>query len=385
MYSSVGYHYQHSGERGTIGLQLLASGEYACLHSKSVATTCQLTFAHSGCARTSPSPSPSTSTRSQPWHFPQDFGQSQYAQSDEVNSRPSPAQEHVPALPPDPPCKLLSDYMLDLSTDDPQCINVISTPSSPCQEHVPTAPTPDNLAPNSMHELLTDDQQHITTVGTSLSPTREHIPISAPALQDKPTSDQMYELSTEDQQYLKATSAPSSFTREHVPTSQLSPLRILTSPDKLHATLLCWIKNMNKLSSLIDRLHELASSAPAEHRSQLSDQVAALRATSEKQQEHYMEFLQLSEEYANRYLLDISAEIEQQSSFLDKLEGRLETAKKLREEVVDLQTLYVSGTVAAMQDLRAKGKAASCRSQRQNIDFDFSTSAAVSRGPRTVP
>ena len=98
-----------------------------------------------------------------------------------------------------------------------------------------------------------------------------------------------------------------------------------------------------------------------------------------------MEFLQLSEEYANRYLLDISAEIEQQSSFLDKLEGRLETAKKLREEVVDLQTLYVSGTVAAMQDLRAKGKAASCRSQMQNIDFDFSTSAAVSRGPRTVP
>jgi hypothetical protein len=122
---------------------------------------------------------------------------------------------------------------------------------------------------------------------------------------------------------------------------------------------------MKKLSSLIDGLEDLASSAPAEHRSQLSEQIMTLRATSKKQQEHFMEFLQLSEEYADRYLFDISAGIEQQSSFLDKLEGRLETAKKLREEVVDLKMLYESGTVAAMQDLRTKGKAASCRSQRQ--------------------
>jgi hypothetical protein len=148
-------------------------------------------------------------------------------------------------------------------------------------------------------------------------------------------------------------------TQEYVPTSQISLLRILTLPDKLHLTLSCWIKNMSKLSSLIDRLQELVSSAPAEHRSQLLTEVVALRATSKKQKEHFMEFLQLSEEFANRYLLDIFAEIKQQSSFLEKLEGRLEGAKTLRAEAGDLKKLYESKTVAAMQDLRATSKAAS--------------------------
>ena len=116
---------------------------------------------------------------------------------------------------------------------------------------------------------------------------------------------------------------------------------------------------MNKLSSLVDRLQELASSAPAEHRFQLLRQVLALRATSRKQKERFIEFLQLSEEYANRYLLDIFAKIKQQTSFLEKLERRLEAAKKLHGEAVDLKRLYESGTVAAMQDLRATSKAAS--------------------------
>ena len=142
---------------------------------------------------------------------------------------------------------------------------------------------------------------------------------------------------------------------------------------------------MNKLSSLIDRLQELASSAPVEHRSQLLRQALALRATSKKQQEHFMEFLQLSEEYANRYLLDISAEIEQQSSFLDKLKERLEAAEKLRGDAVDLKKLYESGTVTTMENLRATGKAASCRLQKQNIEtLIFSTFAAASRGPCPV-
>jgi hypothetical protein len=110
----------------------------------------------------------------------------------------------------------------------------------------------------------------------------------------------------------------------------------------------------------------------------------ALRAKSKKQQEDFMEFLQLGEEYAHRYLLDISTEIEQQSSLLEKLERRLEAAKKLREEAVDLQTFYESETVATMGNLRATGKASSCRLLRQNIDFNFSTFAAASRGPRPV-
>jgi hypothetical protein len=182
----------------------------------------------------------------------------------------------------------------------------------------------------------------------------------------------MHELSDDDQQCVNATSTPSSSTQGYVPTSQSSPLRKLEPPDELHPTLSCWIKNMNKLSSLVDRLQELATSAPAERRSQLLRQVVALRAKSREQREHFLEFLQLSEEYANRYLLDISPEIQQQSSFLDKLEGRLEAAKKLRGDAVELHSLYESRTVATMDDLRATGKAASRFLSRQNIEtFDF--------------
>jgi hypothetical protein len=174
----------------------------------------------------------------------------------------------------------------------------------------------------------------------------------------------------------------------HPPSQQpIQPkLGILTPPDKLHPTLSCWIKNMNRLSSLIDRLQELASSAPAEHRPQLLRQVAALRTTFKKQQEHCVEFLTLSEEYANKYLLDISAEIQRQSSFLDKLEKRLEAAKKLRREAVDLQTRYESETVATMENLRATGKAASCRHSRAKLLrlLIFSTSTAASGGPCPV-
>jgi hypothetical protein len=85
--------------------------------------------------------------------------------------------------------------------------------------------------------------------------------------------------------------------------------------------------------------------------------VAGLRATFKKQQERCIEFLQLSEDYANKYLLDIDAEIRQQSTLLDNLEERLEAAKKLHGDAVDLQMLYESGTVASMNDLRATGKA----------------------------
>ena len=98
-----------------------------------------------------------------------------------------------------------------------------------------------------------------------------------------------------------------------------------------------------------------------------------------------MEFLTLSDEYANKYLLDISDEIQRQSSFLDKLEERLEAAKKLRKEAVDLQTFYESETVATMKKFRAKGKATSCRLRRQNTEtLIFSTSAAAARGPCPV-
>lgn len=94
-----------------------------------------------------------------------------------------------------------------------------------------------------------------------------------------------------------------------------------------------------------------------------------------------MELLQLGEQNANRYLLDIDTEIQQQSEFLDKLEERLEAAKKLRGEAVELQRLYESGTAATMRDLRATGKTISCRLCGYNIEtLTFSIFAAASTG-----
>ena len=140
---------------------------------------------------------------------------------------------------------------------------------------------------------------------------------------------------------------------------------------------------MKKLSRLTDRLQELASSAPTEHQSQLLRQIKALRATSKRQQEQFIGFLQLSEEYANEYLHDIDAYLQQQSSFLAELERRLGTAEKLREEAAELQMLYESETVATMRDLRTKGKATPYRLLRQNTEIIFfSASAAACRGPR---
>ena len=138
---------------------------------------------------------------------------------------------------------------------------------------------------------------------------------------------------------------------------------------------------MNKLSSLTDRLQELASSAPPEHQCQLVKHVLALRATSQKQKEHFMEFLELSEGYANKYLLDISSEIQQQSSFLDKLKERLEVAERLRGDAIDLQKLYESRTVTVMKNFRMTGKPVLCRLRKQNTESCIlSTFAAASRG-----
>jgi hypothetical protein len=111
------------------------------------------------------------------------------------------------------------------------------------------------------------------------------------------------------------------------------------------------------LDNLINRLQELASSAPKDHRYQLLDKVAGLRETFKNQQERCTEFLQLSEDYANKHLLDIEAEIRQQSTLLNNLEERLEAANKLHGDAVNLQILYESGTVASMNDLHATGKA----------------------------
>ena len=72
----------------------------------------------------------------------------------------------------------------------------------------------------------------------------------------------------------------------------------------------------------------------------------------------------------------------QKQSIMDNREERLEVTKKLHGEAVDLQTFYESGTVAAMRNLRATGKAVTCCLQKQNIEtLGFSsTPAATSTG-----
>ncbi len=126
----------------------------------------------------------------------------------------------------------------------------------------------------------------------------------------------------------------------------------------MHPTLSSWLNNMDKLSSLIDRLQELASATRLDRKRELYRQVAALRTAFETQQKRYFGFLRLTEEYANRYLLDISAEIEQQSSFLDMLANRLDMANTLYSQAINLRKSYESGTVDAMKSVRETGEAA---------------------------
>ena len=121
-------------------------------------------------------------------------------------------------------------------------------------------------------------------------------------------------------------------------------------------TLSSWLKNMDKLPRLIDRLQGLASVAPLDLRHQLYRQVASLRTAFKRQRQRYFDFLQLTEKYADRYLHDISTEIEQQSSFLKKLEKRLDMAKALYYQADDLRKSYESGTKNIIKNVRETGE-----------------------------
>ena len=65
----------------------------------------------------------------------------------------------------------------------------------------------------------------------------------------------------------------------------------------------------------------------------------------------------------------LKGDIVDQSTVLDNLEGRLEAAKKLHGDSVDLQMLYESGTVATIKDLRMTGKQVPCYLQRQSTEY----------------
>jgi hypothetical protein len=62
---------------------------------------------------------------------------------------------------------------------------------------------------------------------------------------------------------------------------------------------------------------------------------------------------------------------QKQKTVLDNLEGRLEAANKLHGEIVDLRTLYESGTVATMKDFRATGTGVPFCLRMQRLRFDF--------------
>ncbi|KAI0247733.1 hypothetical protein BJV78DRAFT_1242913 [Lactifluus subvellereus] len=123
-------------------------------------------------------------------------------------------------------------------------------------------------------------------------------------------------------------------------------------PWTLHPTLSSWLRNMDTLSTLIVRLHELATTAPQEYQPQLKSQVIALRIALDRQQKRCMTFLRLTGKYADKFLSDITEEIQQQSSFLTALERRLAMANNLREQVVHLQKSYDDGTLDCIKKVR---------------------------------
>jgi len=125
-----------------------------------------------------------------------------------------------------------------------------------------------------------------------------------------------------------------------------------TLPNTLEATLSSWLRNMSRLSTLIHQLSELAITAPPERRRQLTRRAAALRADFKRQRERFLAFLRLSKRYADKFVSDVSEEIQQQTSFLDALEKRLDTAKSLREQADHLRLSYEIDTVQSMKKVR---------------------------------
>ncbi|KAI0261150.1 hypothetical protein BC834DRAFT_491052 [Gloeopeniophorella convolvens] len=112
-----------------------------------------------------------------------------------------------------------------------------------------------------------------------------------------------------------------------------------------------WLRNMTRLSGVIGLLEKLASSAPPDRQPGINRQVNVLWSSLKKQQERYIEFLQLSRDYANKFLLDMSSTIIGQEEFLDTLEKRLDMAKELHTQAVVLQDSYRSEIAGPVEDI----------------------------------
>ena len=208
---------------------------------------------------------------------------------------------------------------------------------------VSSSPGSDPLeVPDHAYEQVTGYQPCIDPINTLSGPAEEHVTTPHPD-----------SLDVDDQKCVDTTNTLLFLAQDHIPTPPPTPFRVLAPPDKFRSTLTSLLRNMEKLSHFLDRLQKLPPSAPAGHQSQ---QVAMLCATFKTHQVRSIDLLRLSEEFAGLYLLDISAEIQRQSSFLAVLKMRSDMAKTLRRQVVDLRRTYKFGTIAPMRDVRTKGK-----------------------------
>ncbi|KAI0039563.1 hypothetical protein FA95DRAFT_1577526, partial [Auriscalpium vulgare] len=123
-------------------------------------------------------------------------------------------------------------------------------------------------------------------------------------------------------------------------------------PGRNDAVASMWAENMERLLQLVDHLQVIAHNAPSGSRSRLLTEVAALRAAHKREQERFSAFLQLTQEYADRYLRDIADEVQSQRSLLDMLEARLSMAKQLRTEAVELQKAFDDGSFKGFQKVK---------------------------------
>ena len=141
----------------------------------------------------------------------------------------------------------------------------------------------------------------------------------------------------------------------HIAFTPPPPSQDVTLPNILDVTSSSWFRNMSRLSTLIHQLSELAITAPPEHRRQLTRRAAALRVDFKRQQDRFISFMRLSKRYADRCISDVSEEIQQQTSFLDALEKRLDMAKSLREQAVHLRKSYEVETLQSIKKVRRTG------------------------------
>jgi hypothetical protein len=114
----------------------------------------------------------------------------------------------------------------------------------------------------------------------------------------------------------------------------------------LYSTISSLRGHMSKLSSFMDQLSEHIPEKP-----ELRVQLDIARQEFKWQQKRYAKFLRLTKKYADRFFLDVTEEV----SFLDAQEKRLEMARDLHNQTVDLRKSYENETLNPMKNIRRTG------------------------------